>query len=133
YPMYRPRADYTVSENGAKYYLIVPGDLATIYNLNPLFSAGISGQGQTIVVIEDTDVYTTADWMSFRSVFGLSSYTDGSFTQIHPAPPSGSNNCSDPGVNGDDREAIVDAEYASAAAPSAAIVLASCANTATFG
>ncbi len=133
HPMYRPRADYTVSENGATYYLVVPGDLATIYNLNPLFSAGISGQGQTIVVIEDTDVYATADWVSFRSVFGLSSYTDGSFTQVHPGPPSGSNNCSDPGVIGSDREAILDAEYASAAAPSAAIELASCTNTETFG
>ena len=133
HPMYRARADYTVSEGSTKYYLVVPGDLATIYNLNPLFSAGISGQGQTIVVIEDTDVYTTADWASFRSVFGLSSYTDGSFTQIHPAPPSGSNNCSDPGAEGDDREAIIDAEYASAAAPSAAIVLASCVDTGTFG
>jgi hypothetical protein len=133
HPMYRPRANYTVSEDGKKQYLVVPGDLATIYNLNPLFSAGISGQGQTIVVIENTDVYTTADWTSFRSVFGLSSYSDASFTQIHPAPPSGSNNCSDPGVTGSDREAIVDAEYASAAAPSAAIVLASCAGGATFG
>ena len=133
HPMYRPRANYTVSEDGKKQYLVVPGDLATIYNLNPLFSAGISGQGQTIVVIENTDVYTTADWTSFRSVFGLSSYSDASFTQIHPAPPSGSNNCSDPGVTGSDREAIVDAEYASAAAPSAAIVLASCTDTETFG
>ena len=131
--MFAPRADYTVSESGTKYYLVVPGDLATIYNLNPLFSEGISGQGQTIVVIEDSDVYTDADWTSFRSVFSLSSYTDGSFTQINPAPPSGTNNCSDPGANGNDREAIIDAEYASAAAPSAAIVLASCANTTTFG
>jgi pro-kumamolisin-like protein len=131
--MYRPRADYTVSENGTENYLVVPGDLAKIYSLNPLFSASISGRGQTIVVIEDTDVYTTADWKSFRSVFGLSSYTEGSLTQIHPAPPSGSNNCSDPGAIGDDREAIVDAEYASAAAPSAAIVLASCTGTETFG
>ena len=133
HPMYRPRADYTVAEKGTKYYLVVPGDLATIYNLNPLFSAGISGQGQTIVVIEDTDVYATADWASFRSVFGLSSYTDGSFTEIHPAPPSGSNNCSDPGVTNADVEATVDAEYASASAPSAAIVLASCTDTTTFG
>ena len=131
--MYRPRPDYTVSENGTKYYLVVPGDLATIYNLNPLFSAGISGQGQTLVVIENSDVYSTADWTSFRSVFGLSSYTDGSFTQIHPAPPSGSNNCSDPGATGSEIEAIVDAEYGSAAAPSAAIVLASCTDTETFG
>ncbi len=125
--MHRPRANYT---DGSCFlgtcYLVVPGDLATIYNLNPLFSAGISGQGQTIVVIEDTDVYKTADWTSFRSTFGLSSYTGGSFTEIHPAPPSGTNNCSDPGVNGDESEAILDAEYASAAAPNAAIVLASC-------
>ena len=121
--LYKPRSNYTA---GGGLYLVAPGDLATIYNLNPLFSANISGQGQTIVVIEDTDVYTTADWTTFRSVFGLSSFTQGSFTEIHPAPPSGSNNCSDPGPNGDDGEAILDAEYASAAAPSAAIVLASC-------
>jgi subtilase family serine protease len=110
--LYKPRSNYTA---GGGLYLVAPGDLATIYNLNPLFSANISGQGQTIVVIEDTDVYTTADWTTFRSVFGLSSFTQGSFTEIHPAPPSGSNNCSDPGPNGDDGEAILDAEYASAA------------------
>jgi len=132
--MYRPRANYTVTSGGQTYYLVVPSDLATIYNLNPLFSAGISGQGQTIVVIEDTNVYTTADWTRFRSAFGLSSYTSGSFTEVHPAPPSGSNNCTNPGVNSDDEEAIIDAEYSSAAAPSAAIVLASCSDTdATFG
>jgi Pro-kumamolisin, activation domain/Abnormal spindle-like microcephaly-assoc'd, ASPM-SPD-2-Hydin len=128
--MNRPKTNYTV---GGGNFLVVPGDLETIYNLNPLFSAGISGQGQTIVVIEDTDVFTTADWTSFRSVFGLSSFTQASFTQIHPAPPSGSNNCVDPGANGDQSEAILDAEYASASAPSAAIVLASCKATAGVG
>ena len=127
---YKSRTNYTA---GGGLYLVVPGDLATIYNMNPLFSAGISGQGQTIVVVEDTNVYTTADWTKFRSTFGLSSYTGGSFTEIHPAPSSGTNNCSNPGVNGDDGEAILDAEYASAAAPSAAIELASCNDTATFG
>ena len=114
-------------------YVVVPADLATIYNLNPLFSAGISGQGQTIVVIEDTNVSSTTDWTTFRSTFGLSSYTGGSFTQINPAPPKGANNCTNPGVTGAAVEATVDAEYASAAAPNAAIVLASCSSTATFG
>ena len=130
---YKSRAEYSVTKSGAKYYLVVPGDLETIYNINPLFSAGITGVGQTIVAVEDTDIYTADDWTSFRSVFGLSSYTGATLTQTHPAPPSGTNNCADPGENGDDREAIVDAEYASAAAPSAAIVLASCANAGTFG
>jgi subtilase family serine protease len=131
-PMHKPRPNYTVA-SGA-YQLVVPADLATIYNLNPLFGAGYSGQGQNIVVIEDTNVYTTSDWTTFRSTFGLSGYTAGSFAQVHPAPGSGANNCSNPGVNGDDGEAILDAEWASAAAPSAAIELASCSDTnTTFG
>ena len=131
--MYRPKANYTFAGCGDTCYAVTPPDLATIYNLNPLFKAGISGQGQTIVVVEDTNVFSTADWTSFRSVFGLSSFKGATFTQVHPAPGSGINNCSNPGINGDDTEAILDAEYASAAAPSAAIVLASCSDTVTFG
>jgi subtilase family serine protease len=119
--------DYTFSSGGNTFEAVVPGDLAAIYNLNPLFQAGYSGQGQIIVVIEDTDVYNANDWTTFRSTLGLSSYTSGSFLQAHPS-------CTDPGVNGDDGEAILDAEWASAAAPSALIALASCADTATtFG
>ncbi len=134
HPLYRAKPAYTFVSGGATYQAVVPADVATIYNLNPLFSGGTSGQGQTIVVIEDTNVYSTSDWTTFRSTFGLSGYTSGSFTQAHPAPPSGTNNCTNPGTNGDDLEAILDAEYASAAAPSAAIELASCADTVTtFG
>jgi subtilase family serine protease len=121
--------NYTFTSGSSTYQAVAPGDLATIYNLNKLFSAGYSGQGQTIVVIEDTNVYSTADWSTFRSKFGLSSYTGGSFTQEHPG-----SNCTNPGVNGAESEAILDAEWASAAAPSAAIVLASCADSRTsFG
>jgi subtilase family serine protease len=129
-PMVRNiHSGYTFTSGGSTYQAVVPADLATIYNLNPLFTAGISGQGQTIVVIEDTNVYSTADWSTFRSKFGLSSYTSGTFTQVHPG------SCTSPGVvAGNDAEAILDAEWASAAAPNAAIQLASCKDTATtFG
>ncbi len=132
HPMYLQRADYTV---GGGYELVVPADLATIYDFNPLFAAGYSGKGQTIVTIEDTDVYNyPGDWNTFRSTFGLASaYPSGSFTQIHPAPGT-AGTCTDPGVNGDDAEAAVDVEWATAAAPNAAIELASCADTSTnFG
>ncbi|HEX4228368.1 MAG TPA: protease pro-enzyme activation domain-containing protein [Bryobacteraceae bacterium] len=129
HPMQVARPSYTFSSGGDTYQAVVPADLATIYDLNPLFSAGISGGGQTIVVIEDTNVYSTSDWTTFRSKLGLSSYKSGSFTQIHPG------NCTNPGVvAGNDGEAILDAEWASAAAPNAAIQLASCRDTATtFG
>jgi subtilase family serine protease len=129
---FKPRPAYTYTSGGSTYQAVVPADLATIYNLNPLFSAGISGKGQTVVVIEDTNVYSTTDWSTFRSSFGLSSYTSGSFTQVHP---TGSSSCSNPGtVSGAESEAELDAEWASAAAPSAAIELASCADSnTTFG
>ena len=135
HPMRRPRAEYTFNDQG-EWWAVTPSDLATIYHLTPLFKAGYTGKGQTIAVIEDTNVYSTADWTSFRKTFGLSSYTSGTFTQVHPAPKSGTNNCENPGINkdGDDSEAILDAEWSSAAAPGAAIELAACDNTTvTFG
>lgn len=134
HPLHRARAAYTVSSNQT---LVAPADLATIYNLQPLFMAGYAGQGQTVVVIEDTDVYSTADWSRFRSAFGLDvSYPSGALSQLHPAPASGRNDCQDPGVvpGGVEEEAILDAEWASAAAPGASIQVASCADSrTTFG
>jgi subtilase family serine protease len=117
-----------------EYQLVVPADLATIYDLQPAFAAGFTGQGQTIAVVEDSDLYNTADWNTFRKVFGLSTYTAGSLRTINPAPPKGTSNCSDPGAAGADEESTLDAEWASAAAPDATIEVAACADTATtFG
>lgn len=140
---FRPRAMHKLRKAHASFtfdsfgptYALVPGDLATIYNLNPLFAAGYSGQGQTIVLIEDTDVFSANDWSIFRSTLGLAGYSSASFSSIHPAPVSGPTNCGPPGIIApNDAEAILDAEWASAAAPSAAIEMASCADTATtFG
>ena len=138
HPMHKlrkARSEFTIPGFFGDTYAVVPADLATIYNLNALFSAGISGQGQTITLIEDTDVYTANDWNTFRSTFGLSAYSGASFSSVHPAPASGTNNCSPPGVFApNDAEAILDAEWASAAAPSASIQMAACADTSTtFG
>lgn len=128
-------SQFTYTQQGTTFEAVVPADLATIYNLTPLFAAGYSGQQQTVVVIEDTNVYSTKDWTAFRNTFGLSSYTSGSLSQVHPPSDSDDNNCKNPGdVTSNDSEAILDAEWASAAAPSAKIVLASCADTnTTFG
>ena len=109
-------------------YGIVPADLATIYNLNPILGGGVSGQGQTIALVEDSDLYSVGDWTTFRSTFGLSGYTMGSFTTIHPGT-----NCTDPGaVPGVEDEATLDAEWSSAAAPNAAILMVSCADGGTY-
>src|SRR5271165_5919844 len=133
---FRPKPQYSYTSEwgetaGNTYYYLVPADLWTIYNFNPLFSAGITGQGQTITVVEHSDPYTynpvtgdDPDWDTFRSKFGLSPY-GGELTVQHPAPTSGPNNCADPSYdpNKDPLEAALDPEWASAAAPDASIVV----------
>jgi len=121
--VHKPQASGDFTKSGSFY--MTPPDLATIYNINPAFNGGITGSRQTIYLVEDSDIYTNGgtvnDWATFRTGFGIpvANYPGASLTTIHP-------NCTDPGVNGDDAEAIIDAEYASAAAPSAAIVMAVC-------
>ncbi len=134
-PQFISHTGFTAGGTKSVAYPVTSADLAVIYNLAPAFKAGYTGKGQTIVVVENSTVYSPTDWTTFRATFGLSNYTSGSFTQTHPAPARGGTNCVNPGtIPGLDVEAIVDAEYASAAAPGAAIQLASCASTATtFG
>ncbi|MBV8834294.1 MAG: hypothetical protein JO108_34285 [Acidobacteriaceae bacterium] len=132
--MSHPVPSYTIS---SIYQAVTPADLATVYDFNPAFDAGLTGKRQTIVVLEDSDVYNVNDWGVFRKTFGLARrFRNGSFRQVHPGPglTGTAGSCADPGANADDAEATLDAEWASAAAPDAAIVLASCANTnANFG
>jgi len=138
-PLLVPRVNYTFTGPNGPQHALVPGDIATIYNIAPLFTAGLSGQGQTIMVVEDTYLYSTGDWATFRGTLGLSSFKSGSLSQISP---QGAINCKNPGFQGnkndpgygDDAEAIIDVEWSSAAAPNAAIVLAACTDTnTTFG
>jgi subtilase family serine protease len=121
---------------GAVCYMVAPADLATIYDFNPLFHAShpITGKGQTIAVAEDTDLYSDSDWTNFRHIFGLDGYSSGSLHTVHPAGPPGSARCKDPGVNadGDDVEAALDAEWSSAAAPDASILVVACDNSNTI-
>jgi len=138
-PLLVPRGNYTYTNSNGTFHALVPGDIETIYNIAPLFRAGLSGQGQTIMVVEDTYLYSAADWVTFRNTLGLGSYKSGSLSQISP---DGAIHCKNPGFQGkntdpgygDDGEAAIDVEWASAAAPNAAIVLAACTDTnTTFG
>jgi hypothetical protein len=107
-------------------YDMAPADFNTVYNVNPLWSQGTRGAGQTIVVLERTDI-NLADVATFRSAF-LPADAKGTVTLEHPGT------CADPGVNGDESEAALDAEWAGAAAPDANIIVAACAdNGATPG
>jgi hypothetical protein len=67
-----PHPSYTTTISGNTDYFLAPGDLATIYDINPLYSAtpAIDGTGQKLAVIGQTDIYL-ADISDFRSGFGL--------------------------------------------------------------
>ena len=123
-----------------------PQDFYTIYNEKPLLTGTIcggpcNGAGQTIAVIEETDVCAgqsgsspddcagANDLAAFRSQFGL------------PAPHAKyffgiPGYCADPGVQGpfgtgEESEADIDLQWAGATAPGAQVDFLACATTAT--
>jgi subtilase family serine protease len=128
-----PQPAYSFTNSLGSFEDVGPLDFGTIYNVTPLWTAGnpITGAGQTIVVVESSEI-NKADWDTFRSALGLSSFA-GTLSQVNPSPPSGPSNCTDPGTvaNPTQLEAAVDSEWAGAAAPDAAIELAACADTMT--
>jgi subtilase family serine protease len=95
---------------GGAHYLS-PGDMAAIYDTNPLLNQSINGTGVSIAVIGQTDVQL-ADIESFRSIFNL------------PAnDPQVIVDGNDPGFSsGDEEESDLDLEYAGALAPQAKIL-----------
>ena len=117
---------------GSDCYALGPYDFATIYNVLPLWNAGINGSGQTIAIVSDSDI-NPADFTSFRSLFGLPA---GTLNRIY-GPGS---NSSTPGIQpctsptGDECEADIDVEWSGAVAPGATIDLVISAGTdTTFG
>lgn len=118
-------------------YDMVPADFNEVYNVNGLWGRGtpIRGAGQTVAVLERTNVQPQ-DVANFRKAF-LPADATGVVAYVHPGDGQG-DVCADPGINGDEGEAALDAEWAGAAAPDANILLASCADNvtalgATFG
>jgi len=99
-----------------------PYDFATIYNVLPLWTAGIDGTGVTIAIVGETDIQMS-DVEAFRSFFGLP-VNDPVFVW----------NGTDPGVLGDEGEADIDVQWSGAVAKGATIDFVISASTeTTFG
>jgi subtilase family serine protease len=75
---FAPRPHVKVKSHFTSYvsgnHFLSPGDFATIYDLQSLYSAGIDGTGQKIAVIGQSTVNTT-DLSNFRSAAGLPAST----------------------------------------------------------
>lgn len=92
---------------------LAPDDIATIYDISPLYAAGFDGTGQSLVIAGQSDISLT-DVQQFRTGFNLSSNNP----QI--IVPS---NSPDPGVRpGDEGESDLDLEWSGAVARNASIV-----------
>ncbi|WP_216844742.1 protease pro-enzyme activation domain-containing protein [Rhodanobacter sp. L36] len=112
--------------------VLVPYDLAQMYNIAPLHANGMTGEGVTLAIVSDTYM-NVADWNMFVNTFQLGSY-GGTFAQIAPQPTASDlNNCLDPvpppqpGTQPPGSEALAaEAEWATAMAPGANIVVANC-------
>lgn len=94
-------------------HAIVPGDFAILYNVAPLYSANINGQGQSIAIVGRSDVDMN-DIRDFRNLFVPSN--PGNLPQVFVNGP-------DPGDlgGGDEGESDLDLQWSGAVAPNATI------------
>ncbi len=112
-PHPRPHVKRAFTSSISGNHFLAPNDFATIYNLKPLYNAGITGAGQKIAIVGQSDIIVN-DIRTFRSLSGLPA----SDPQVVLVPGS-----SDPGVKtGDIDEASLDVEWAGAVAPGATIL-----------
>jgi len=113
--------DFTFPEPNyyTNFYGVAPYDFATIYDLLPLWNAGLDGTGQTIAIVGETDINLN-DPEQFRAFFGL------------PVnDPTVTISGVDPGVQPDETESDLDVEWSGAIAKGAQIELVSSATTET--
>jgi subtilase family serine protease len=118
---------WTYPVPGGVNYVVAPSDFAVQYDLNPLYTAGTTGAGQTIAIINDSNINVLLA-NQFRSIFGLSAN-----------PPQVIIDGNDPGIDGinnpyglnfDSFEAYIDVEWSGAVAPAATVDLVIAADTA---
>jgi hypothetical protein len=92
-------------------YFLTPEDFATQYDVKPVYAAGINGAGQSIAIIDESNIDISLV-NNYRKLFGLS-YN----------PPQIIIDGNDPGIGSSAIETYLDVENAGAIAPAATIKL----------
>ncbi len=92
-------------------YPVTPEDFATQYDVAPLYQSGVNGSGQTIGIINESNIDLSLV-SAYQQLFGLSSQT-----------PQIVIDGDDPGDTSADTEAYLDVELSGAIAPGATVNL----------
>jgi pro-kumamolisin-like protein/Big-like domain-containing protein len=109
-----PKVTFPAQPGQPALHALAPADYATIYNINPLYSAGINGFGTSIAVVGRSDLFNGGqDAGDFRAIFGVNG--NGFIIPVLDGP--------DPGDlgGGEEVEATLDVTWAGALAPAAGI------------
>ncbi|HEU5339928.1 MAG TPA: Ig-like domain repeat protein [Edaphobacter sp.] len=117
-PGTQSQPDFTITNGGHTFYGVTPYDFASLYNVLPLWNAGIDGTGQTIAIPGQTEI-NAADFVNFRKLFNL--------PLGNTATPTGTQylniiyNGPSPGIAPDEGEADIDTQWSGAVAKGATI------------
>jgi subtilase family serine protease len=119
HPLHRLRRpavspQYTFTSGGVQYHFLAPGDFATIYDLNSLYSAGYTGSGETIVLVGQSAI-ETSDITNFQKAAGLTQKAP----TITLVPGTGTSELED--SDGDEDESDLDLEWSGAVATGATL------------
>lgn len=108
----RLKPSFTSSETGDVFFS--PGDIKTVYDVQPLYNGGYTGSGQAITVIGQSEI-ALSDIEAFQSASGLTVKDP----ELVLVPGSGT-----PAVSaGDEAESDIDLEWSGAIATGATITL----------
>lgn len=105
------KPDWTYPVGGSVFLALAPGDFAVQYDLNPVYKSGITGTGQSIAIISESNVDLSLVG-AYQSLFGLKA-------NLPEVVVDGS----DPGQNSAATEAYLDIELSGAVAPGATVIL----------
>ena len=113
-------SQWTWSSGSSLEYVLAPGDFAVQYDVQPLYTANVNGSGQTIAIINDSNI--NIDLVNqFRTLFNLPANPPQVIIDGNDPGVDGINNPDGP--NGDSIEAYLDVEWSGAVAPNATVDL----------
>ncbi|HEY2859588.1 MAG TPA: protease pro-enzyme activation domain-containing protein [Terracidiphilus sp.] len=127
---FRPRAQHIVSRHNftsgsSGNVFFAPPDIVTAYNIQPVYSAGIDGTGQTIAIMGQSWV-DVSDVEAFQSAAGLTKKDP----QLVLVPGTGNDGVPSAG---DESESDLDLEWSGSVAPGANVVFVYTGSDTSFG